>query len=311
MASEEGLSLDEKEFRKMFFSMSEMVKVLYEDYLERKRPVLGESSKGKSEEEEDSPQIPPSPPSSPPSSSSSSSKSNAKKLVHKHKNEMPLLKLDVKFELPIYDGEVNEERLDNWVRQMEVYCSVQHIKDEAAQIKLAFLRLAGTTLIWWQSKLQNGRQQVGNVFPSWQSFISALRKQFYPLGYKEKTLIEWQSLKLRKGQTVQEYTNGFRKMALMLDIPLHTQETLMKYIGSLPAHIRNTVFMFGPTNLDEVSVQATYIEAGKAGVLGESSSRKEDKRKWIDKKENAVTRKEERPSCKHCRKEGHYEDRYW
>ena len=50
-------------------------------------------------------------------------------------------------------------------------------------------------------------------------------------------------------------------MALMLDIPLQTQETLMKYIGGLPAHIRNTVFMFGPTNLDEVYVQATYIEA--------------------------------------------------
>jgi hypothetical protein len=62
---------------------------------------------------------------------------------------------------------------------------------------------------------------------------------------------------------VQEYTDGFRKMALMLDIPLQTKETLMKYIGGLPAHIRNTVFMFGPTDLDEVSVQATYIEAGK------------------------------------------------
>jgi hypothetical protein len=49
MASEEGLSQDEKEFRKTFFAMSEMMKVLYEDYLERKRLVLGESSKGKSE----------------------------------------------------------------------------------------------------------------------------------------------------------------------------------------------------------------------------------------------------------------------
>ena len=66
--------------------MSEMVKVLYDDYLERKRPILGESSKGKSEEGEDPPHIPRSPPSSPPSSSSSSSKSNAKKHVHKHKN---------------------------------------------------------------------------------------------------------------------------------------------------------------------------------------------------------------------------------
>jgi hypothetical protein len=74
---------------------------------------------------------------------------------------------------------------------------------------LASLRLVGTALIWWQSKLQNGMQQVGNVFPSWQNFISALRKQLCPLGYKEKALIEWQSLKLRKGQTVQEYTSGF------------------------------------------------------------------------------------------------------
>jgi hypothetical protein len=108
--------------------MSEMMKALYEDYLEWKRPSLGESSKGKSEEGEDPLHIPPSPLSSPPSSPSysrSSYKSNAKKHVHKHKNEMPLLKLDVKFELPIYDGEFNVEKHDNWVRQMKVYCSVQ------------------------------------------------------------------------------------------------------------------------------------------------------------------------------------------
>ena len=53
-----------------------------------------------------------------------------------------------------------------------------------------------------------------------------------------------------------------------------------KSIGGLPTHIRNIVFMFGPTNLDEVYVQVTYIEVGKTCVSGESSSRKEDKRKW-------------------------------
>jgi hypothetical protein len=159
MESEEGISHEEKEFRKTFFAMSDMVKVLYDDYLDRKRPNLGEYSKVKSEEGEDPPQTPPSPPSSPStSSSSSSSKSTARKHSHKHKNEMSLLTLDVKFELPMYDGEVNVERLDNWVRHMEVYCNVQQIKDEATQIKLASLCLAGITLIWWQRKLQNGMQ---------------------------------------------------------------------------------------------------------------------------------------------------------
>jgi hypothetical protein len=109
---------------------------------------------------------------------------------------------------------------------------------------------------------------------------------------------------------LQEYTDGFHKRALMLDITLHTQETLMKYIGGLPAHIHNIVFMFGPANIDEISFQATYIEVGKTrvGVLRESSSRKEDKRKWNGKKENSMARKEEKPSCKHCKKEGHDED---
>jgi hypothetical protein len=91
------------------------MKVLYDDYLERKRPILGESSKAKSEEGEDPPKPPPSPPSSPSTSSSSStsSKSTVRKHSHKHKHDMSLLNLDVKFELPMYDGEVNAERLDN------------------------------------------------------------------------------------------------------------------------------------------------------------------------------------------------------
>jgi hypothetical protein len=112
---------------------------------------------------------------------------------------------------------------------------------------------------------------------------------------------------------LQEYTDEFRKMALMLDIPLHTKKTLMKYIGGLPAHIRNTVFMFGPTNLFEVYVQETCIEAGKTrvGVSGESSSRKEDKKKGNGKKANSVTRKEEKLFCKHCKKEGHDDDHCW
>ena len=45
MASEEGLSPNEREFQKTFFALLEMVKVLYDDYLEWKRLVQGEYSK--------------------------------------------------------------------------------------------------------------------------------------------------------------------------------------------------------------------------------------------------------------------------
>jgi hypothetical protein len=52
MASTEGLSQDEKDMRKTLFSMAEMVKVLYEDYLERKRSVQEKASKNNKRKEE-------------------------------------------------------------------------------------------------------------------------------------------------------------------------------------------------------------------------------------------------------------------
>jgi hypothetical protein len=51
MASEERLSQQEREFQRTFFAMSEMVKVLYEDYLEHKRAIEGEYSNQDNSEE--------------------------------------------------------------------------------------------------------------------------------------------------------------------------------------------------------------------------------------------------------------------
>jgi hypothetical protein len=49
------------------------------------------------------------------------------------------LKLDVKFDLPMYNGELNAEKLDHWIKQIEVYCRVQKIVDEEAKVQLATL----------------------------------------------------------------------------------------------------------------------------------------------------------------------------
>ena len=92
---------------------------------------------------------PPKPPSSPSSSSSSSSKHSH----HSHHSgrkasfKKPLLNLDVKFSLPMFNGDSNPENLDNWIRQVEVYCCVQHIDKEEVKVQLDSLWLEGTALI--------------------------------------------------------------------------------------------------------------------------------------------------------------------
>jgi len=41
---------------------------------------------------------------------------NASHNPHNASTNMPLLKLDVKFELPMYNGELDAEKLDNWIK---------------------------------------------------------------------------------------------------------------------------------------------------------------------------------------------------
>ena len=84
--------------------------------------------------------------------------------------------------------------------------------------------------------------------------MSALKKQFYPLGYTQQAITDWQKLRQNKGQEVQDCTHEFNKRTLMLGIPLYAQETLLTYGAGLHDYLRHQIFMFNPTNIDEVSV---------------------------------------------------------
>jgi len=122
----EGPSSKHEELKKALFTLTEMVKVLYE---ERNTRMVGESSKpphgeGSSEDKKDEKKdskgnggkSPPSPPSSSSSPShTSSSSTTTTETAHTHlktpKGKTPLLKLDIKFELPMYNGEVNAKKV--------------------------------------------------------------------------------------------------------------------------------------------------------------------------------------------------------
>ena len=119
--------------------------------------------------------VPFSSPSSSPSSSSTSTPSQTPPHSPNGHGKTPLLKLDIKFELPMYNGEVNTERLDNWVCQLEVYCRIQRIKDDETKIQFASLRLESATLIWWEAKTQEDMKKHGKVFTPWNDFVVASR----------------------------------------------------------------------------------------------------------------------------------------
>ena len=87
----------------------------------------------------------------------------------------------------------------------------------------------------------------------------------------QKAIMDWKNFRQVKGQSVQIYTQEFRRRALTLSVDLTFQETLLKYIGGFHSYLRHTILMFNPSILDEVCVQATHLEVRGKHVSDETS----------------------------------------
>eukprot|EP00253_Pinus_taeda_P032857 PITA_32857 len=244
-------------------------------------PLLVAHPEGKGKEEKPSP---PSPPSSPSSSSSSHKESPEKK-----KKKSSLIKLDVKFDLSVYDGELNVEKLDNWIRQIDLYCRLQNIDSERRKIQRASLCLGGTTLVWWEGRTKADLKKHGKILSTWYEFVFAIKKQFYPLAYMQQAMMSWQTLRQLKGKSVQSYTQEFRKRVLILGISLDSPETLLKYIEARGKNVNP--------------------EVGGSSKPTANKNKEKRKEKWKERKANAIQKT--KPSCTHCKKDGHDDEHCW
>ena len=146
MAEEEARIEEERNFRKSFYSMAENISqlVIRLEKAEERNPEGQGSTHGNDGE---------GPPPSPSGGEGSSSPHHHNQRIPKDASKKPFFKLDVKFDLPMFNGESNPEKLNNWVRKIEVYCRIQQILEDELKIQLASLWLGNTTLVWWESKL--------------------------------------------------------------------------------------------------------------------------------------------------------------
>jgi len=146
---------------------------------------------------------------------------------------------------------------------------VQNIDLYRSKIQLASLHLGGSALVWWEGKTQADLKNHCKILSIWSEFVTAIKKKFYPLDYMEQAMMSWKNLRLLKGKSVQSYTREFRKRAFILGISLDSPKTLLKYIGGLHNYLRHTILIFNPTRIDEVSIQATHLEARGQNVNAE------------------------------------------
>jgi hypothetical protein len=128
---ETTLSIPSKgEFMKAFMIMKTMVEEFYQD---QKKGEQGGPSHIEGKKEGGGEEPPKTPPTSP-SFLDGSIPSPFEKQKTKVDLNMPHLKLDIKFELPVSNGELNAEKLDNWIHQIEVYYRIQKFTEDDVKI---------------------------------------------------------------------------------------------------------------------------------------------------------------------------------
>ena len=106
---------EEKKIGKKFYTMADRVEKLF-SRLQKLEKAGENASEGQGSMHGDNGGDPPLPP---PTSESSSSSSH-----YHHRNSVNFFNLDVKFYLPIYNGESNTKNINKWIRRIEVYCRI-------------------------------------------------------------------------------------------------------------------------------------------------------------------------------------------
>ncbi|XP_057452510.1 uncharacterized protein LOC130744338 [Lotus japonicus] len=102
---------------------------------------------------------------------------------------------------PRFQGEVEPEKADLWIREIEKIFETLHTPD-AEKVNLAVFMLKGDAEYWWRSAKQ--LMTANNEAITWESFKKAFMDKYFPETAQEE--MENQFLRLRQGtMTVGEY----------------------------------------------------------------------------------------------------------
>ena len=55
----------------------------------------------------------------------------------------------------MFNGELNVQKLQNWIIQLEFYLRIKNLHDDDTKIQLASLRMDGVALVWWEAKTKD------------------------------------------------------------------------------------------------------------------------------------------------------------
>jgi hypothetical protein len=129
-------------------------------------------------------------------------------------------KVQVNFDIPIFEGRIDVDALEKWLNLLEGYFSVHNFSDRE-NITFALLKDLPHVKHWWETyweKISIEESRIYGVEPTWEFFVDVVKEQYYLVGNYEDQYMRWTTLQQERGQAVLEFTNTFHTLRTKMGI---------------------------------------------------------------------------------------------
>jgi len=149
-------------------------------------------------------------------------------------------KVQVNFDILVFEGQIDAETLKKWLTLLEGYFSVHNIFDKE-KITFTLLKALPHVKHWWETYWEQSSTEESRIYqadPTWYFFVDVVKEQYYPIGNYEDQYMRWTTLWKKRGQAVLEFTNTFHTLCTKLCIKDFKRHLVLKYHGALHKYIQ-------------------------------------------------------------------------
>jgi hypothetical protein len=182
-------------------------------------------------------------------------------------------KVQVNFDIPVFEGQIDVDALEKWLNLLEGYFSVHNFSDRE-KITFALLKALPHVKHWWETYWEKSSTEESGIYgvePTWDFFVDAVKEQYYPVGNYDDQYMRWTTLWQERGQTVSEFTNTFHTLRTKLGIKDSERHLVLKYRGALHRYIQTEMDFLDISSLGAayryvVKIEQKFRHQNKMGV---------------------------------------------
>jgi hypothetical protein len=149
-------------------------------------------------------------------------------------------KVQVNFDIPVFEGQIDIESIDKLLNLLEGYFSIHNFFDRE-MVTLSLLKALHHVKNLWETYWEKSSTEDSRIYgaePTWDFFLDTVKERYYPVVNYEDQYMRWTTLQLERGQELLEFMNTFHTFCTKLGIKDSERHLVLKYYGDLHRYIQ-------------------------------------------------------------------------